>query len=164
MRTLNGTPTALRLLYHFKQDLHPSKGASGIGTASQRLTAECLNQPRQRRAQAGLHAPWLLMLASRARSRSRCSGVLPCYRAQLISLKHGTISMIDSLSPHLIGGLLELCIEAGERAHDGPESRGAHRTLTQIHGSSVRGPCRHVRRKNAAARRSVLPTSPRLRL
>jgi hypothetical protein len=26
----------------------------------------------------------------------------------------GTISMIDSLSPHLIGGLLELCIEAGE--------------------------------------------------
>ena len=73
-------------------------------------------------------------------------------------------SMIDSLSPHLIGGLLELCIEAGERAHDGPESRCAHRTLTQIHGSSVRGPCRHVRRKNAAARRSVLPTSPRLRL
>ena len=33
----------------------------------------------------------------------------------------GTISMIDSLSPHLIGELLQLCIEAGERAHDGPE-------------------------------------------
>ena len=28
----------------------------------------------------------------------------------------GTISMIDSLSPHLIGGLLELCIHAGKKA------------------------------------------------
>ena len=32
----------------------------------------------------------------------------------------GTISMIDLLSLHLIGSLLELCIQAGERAHDGP--------------------------------------------
>ena len=71
----------------------------------------------------------------------------------------GTISMIDSLSPHLIGGLLELCIQAGEKAHGGPESRYVHRSLTQIHAASIRGPCRHVRRKNAAARRSVLPTS-----
>jgi hypothetical protein len=71
----------------------------------------------------------------------------------------GTVSTFDSLSPHLIGGLLELCIEAGERAHDGPESRCTHRSLTQTNATSARGPCGHARLQNTAARRSVLPTS-----
>ena len=161
MRTLNGTTTALRLLYHFKRHLHPSKGAFGIGTASQRLTAESATPA----ASASRIACSMASHACLARAQP-----LPLLRrvALLPSPTHiaqtGTISMIDSLSPHLIGGLLELCIEAGERAHDSPESRCAHRTLTQIHGASVRGPCRHARRKNAAARRSVLLTSPRLRL
>jgi hypothetical protein len=40
LRTSVYTATALRLLYKSKRDLQPSKGAFGIGTASQRLTAE----------------------------------------------------------------------------------------------------------------------------
>ena len=39
LRTLNGTPTALRLVYHFKLDVRPSKGAPVRRVASQRLTA-----------------------------------------------------------------------------------------------------------------------------
>ena len=41
----------------------------------------------------------------------------------------------------------------------GPEPRCAHRALMQIHTTSAHGPCRHAGLKNAAARRSVLPTS-----
>ena len=105
------------------------------------------------------------MLASRAHACLARAQPLPLLRrvALLPSptpiAQTGTISMIDSLSPQLIGGLLELCIQAGERAHDGPESRYAHRSLTQIHAASILGPCAHAERKNAAARRSVLPTS-----
>ena len=160
-RSWNNTATALRLLYCFKSGLHPSKGAATIGTVSQRLTTESA-------APAASVCSMACSMASHA-CLSRAQP-LPLLRrvALLPSLtpiaQTGTVSTIDSLSPHLIGGLLELCIQAGERAHDGPESRYAHRSLTQIHAASIRGPCSHGRCKNAAARRSVLPTSPRPRL
>ena len=160
-RTSIRTPTALRLVYHFKPDVRPSKGAPVRRVASQRLTAgsgaptlSVNSMPCFMACPACLARAQPLQLLSHV-------GLLP--NSTPIALT-GTISMIDSLSPHLIGGLLELFIQAGERAHDGPESRYAHRSLTQIHAASIRGPCRHVRRKNAAARISVLPTSLRPRL
>ena len=161
VRTWIRTTTASSSLYGFKPHLDRSKGASVRGTESQRLTAESA-------APAASVCSMACFMASHA-----CLALpLPLPLLSRVALlpiptpiaQTGTISMIDSLSPHLIGGLLELCIEAGERAHDGPESRHAHRSLTQIHAASIRGPCRHVRRKNAAARISVLPTSPRPRL
>ena len=161
LRTSIYTATALRLLYKSKRDLRPSKGASAIGTASQRLTTESAMPAASASRMACSMASHACLARAQPLPLLSHVGLLP--NSTPIALI-GTISMIDSLSPHLIGGLLELCIEAGERAHDSPESRCAHRTLTQIHGASVRGPCRHARRKNAAARRSVLLTSPRLRL
>ena len=93
--------------------------------------------------------PLLLLLLMRV-------ALLP---SSTIIAPEGSVSMIDSLSPHHIGSLIELCIEAGELAQNGLESRCAHCSLTQIHAASVRGPCAHAEHKNAAARISALPIS-----
>ena len=66
---MNGTTTALRLLYYFKRDLHLSKGAFRIGTASQRLTAEvviCSLAGGERVQHGKLHAFSCLPCASAA--------------------------------------------------------------------------------------------------
>jgi hypothetical protein len=111
LRTLNGTTTALRLLYYFKRDLHPSKGAFGIGTASQRLTAESA-------APAASVCSMECFMPSHA-----CLALsLPLSLLTHVTLlpnptpiaQTGTISTNDSLSPHVIGGLQKLRIEAGE--------------------------------------------------
>ena len=108
------TTTALRVLYHFKPDLHPRAKVlkrKGLQVSDCRLTAESA-------------AP-----AASVCSMACCMASHACLaRAQPLPLlthvallpnptpiaQTGTISTTDSLSPHLIGGLLELCIEAGE--------------------------------------------------
>ena len=100
-----------RSLYHFKRDLRPSKGASANGTASQRLTAESAAPAASvcsmacfMASHACLALPLPLPLLSRV-------ALLP----SPTPIAHtGTVSTFDSLSPHLIGGLLELFIQAGE--------------------------------------------------
>ena len=142
LRTWNRTPTASSLVYGFKPHLDRSKGASVRGIVSQSLTTESAAPVASvcsmacfMASHACLALPLPLPLLSRV-------ALLP---TPTPIAQTGTISMIDSLSPHLIGGLLELCIQAGERAHDGPESRYAHRSLTQLHAASIRGLCRHAR-------------------
>ena len=85
MRTSVYTPTALRLVYKSKRDLHPSKGAFGIGTASQRLTAESA-------APAASVCSMECFMTSHAclalpLPLSLLMHMLPCYRTQLISPK-----------------------------------------------------------------------------
>ena len=115
LRTSIRTATALRLLYHFKRHVNPSKGASVRGIASQRLTAESA-MPMQGDASMSCFMPCHACHAAAQPLPLLSRDALlpnPTPIAQT-----GTISMIESLSPHLIGGLLELCIQAGERAHD----------------------------------------------
>ena len=105
------TDGTLRLVYHFKRDLHPSKGASGIGTASQRLTAESAT-PTQGDASMSCFMPCHACHAT-AQPLPLLSRVALLSNLTPIALT-GAASMIDSLSPHLIGSRLQLCIEAGE--------------------------------------------------
>ena len=76
----------------------------------------------------------------------------------------GTVSTIDSLSPHLIGGLLEVELSASRPAREHMTS-GIKVCASLIDADPCcQHPSRpyahpHAERKNAAVRRSVLPTS-----
>ena len=111
LRTLNGTTTALRLLNHFKRDLNPSTRWREIGTASQLLTAESAT-PTQGDASMSCFMPCHACHAT-AQPLPLLSRVALLPNPTPIALT-GAASMIDSLSPHLIGSRLQLCIEAGE--------------------------------------------------
>ena len=111
LRTSVHTATALRFLYKSKRDLHPSKGASGIGTASQRLTAESA-------------APAASVCSMECFMPSHACLALPLPLSLLTHVallpnptpiaQTGTFSTIDSLQLTVIGDDLKLCIAAGE--------------------------------------------------
>ena len=100
-----------RSLYHFKRDLRPSKGASANGTASQRLTAESAAPAASVCSMACSMASHACLARAQPLALLSHVGLLP--NSTPIALT-GVASMIDSLSPHLIGSHLQLCIEAGE--------------------------------------------------
>ena len=110
-------PTAIRTttspssLYHFNPELERSKGWLIIGTASQRLTAESAT-PTQGDASMSCFMPCHACHAT-AQPLPLLSRVALLPNPTPIALT-GAASMIDSLSPHLIGSRLQLCIEAGE--------------------------------------------------
>ena len=110
-RTSIRTPTALRLVYHFKRHVNPSKGAATIGTVSQRLTAESAAPAASVCSMACSMASHACLARAQPLPLLRRVALLP---SPTPIAQTGTVSTIDSLSPHLIGGLLELCIQAGE--------------------------------------------------
>jgi hypothetical protein len=111
VRTWIHTPTPMPSLYGFKPHLDPSKGAARRGVASRSQTTESAAPAASvcsmacfMASHACLALPLPLPLLSRV-------ALLP----NPTPIAHtGTVSTFDSLSPHLIGGLLELFIEAGE--------------------------------------------------
>ena len=111
LRTSIYTPTALRFVYDFKRDLHPSTCWRDIGTASQLLTAESAT-PTQGDASMSCFMPCHACHAT-AQPLPLLSRVALLSNPTPIALT-GAASMIDSLSPHLIGSRLQLRIEAGE--------------------------------------------------
>ena len=110
------------------------------------------------------HASCLAMLAMRSCSRSRCSGVLLCYRLQLLSLSQ--VSYRRSTHSHLTSSAASTSSSAlrpaSEQMACRNQHRCSHRSLTYVHAGSTRGPytctCRHAGGTLSAARRSVLPT------
>ena len=105
------TATPVPSLYGFKPHLDPSKGAARRCTVSRSQTTESA-------APAASVCSMACFMASHA-----CLALpLPLPLLNRVALlpnptpiaHTGTVSKFDSLSPHLIGGLLELFIEAGE--------------------------------------------------
>ena len=111
LRTAIVTPTPRPSVLHFNSEVERSKGASVRGIASQRLTAESAAPAASVCSMACFMASHACLARAQPLALLSHVGLLP--NSTPIALT-GTISMIDSLSPHLIGGLLELCIEAGE--------------------------------------------------
>ena len=111
LRSWIHTPTTMSSVYESKRDLNRSKGASGIGTASQRLTAESA-------APAASVCSMACFMASHAcLARTQPLPLLSriCLLPNPTSIaRTGTFSTIDSLQLTVIGDDLKLCIAAGE--------------------------------------------------
>ena len=111
LRTAIVTPTPRPSVLHFNSEVERSKGASVRGIASQRLTAESA-MPMQGDASMSCFMPChACHAAAQPLPLLSRDALLP--NPTPIALT-GVASMIDSLSPHLIGSHLQLCIEAGE--------------------------------------------------
>ena len=107
LRSWIPTPTARPSVYCFKPDLQRSKGARTRGIASQRHTAESAAPTTGANRMACCMASHACLARAQPLPLLRRVALLP---SPTHIAQTGTISMIDSLSPHLIGGLLELCI------------------------------------------------------
>ena len=98
-------------MLHFNSEVERSQGASVRGIASQRLTAESAAPAASVCSMACFMASHACHALSLPLTLLRRVALLP--NPTPIALA-GTVSTIDSLPVRLIGGLLELFIEAGE--------------------------------------------------